>query len=69
MVQLLSVSSDGLMKLWTMRSQECEATFDEHNDRVWALALSPDGKEVRWLSDEFPLLVNLRGIYDAPKVR
>jgi U3 small nucleolar RNA-associated protein 13 len=35
------------MKLWTMRSQECEATFDEHNDRVWALALSPDGKEVR----------------------
>jgi WD40 repeat protein len=50
-VQLLSVSSDGLMKLWTMRSQECEATFDEHNDRVWALALSPDGKEVRWLID------------------
>lgn len=51
MVQLLSVSSDGLMKLWTMRSQECEATFDEHNDRVWALALSPDGKEVRSLID------------------
>lgn len=46
-LQLLSVSSDGLMKLWTIKTQECDATFDEHSDRVWALAISPDGQEVR----------------------
>lgn len=26
------------MKLWTVRSDECEATFDAHTDKVWALA-------------------------------
>lgn len=32
--------SDGLMKLWTIKSNECVKTFDEHEDKVWALAVS-----------------------------
>lgn len=34
------------MKLWTIRTNECEATIDGHNDKVWALDLSPDGKKL-----------------------
>lgn len=29
--------SDGLVKLWTIKSNECVKTFDEHQDKVWAL--------------------------------
>lgn len=28
------------MKLWTIKSNECVKTFDEHEDKVWALAVS-----------------------------
>ena len=31
------------MKLWDVRSGECVATFDEHSDRIWALAGSASG--------------------------
>lgn len=41
--QLLSSGSDGLIKLWTIRTNECENTVDGHNDKVWALDLSPCG--------------------------
>ena len=37
-MQLISGSSDGLIRLWTIRSGECENTFDSHTDRVWAIA-------------------------------
>jgi len=37
-MQLISGASDGLVRLWTIRTGECENTFDEHADRVWALA-------------------------------
>ena len=30
--------SDGLLKLWTVKSNECVKTYDEHEDKVWALA-------------------------------
>lgn len=31
------------MKLWDIHSGACVATFDEHTDRVWALAGSASG--------------------------
>ena len=37
-MQLISGASDGLVRLWTIRTGECENTFDQHADRVWALA-------------------------------
>lgn len=37
-VSLLSCSgSDGLVKLWTIKTNECVKTFDAHQDKVWAL--------------------------------
>jgi len=32
-----------LIKLWTIRTNECESTIDGHADKVWALDLSPCG--------------------------
>jgi U3 small nucleolar RNA-associated protein 13 len=37
--QLLSVGSDGLSKLWTIKSGECVSTQDTHDDKAWALAV------------------------------
>lgn len=34
----LSLSgSDGLLKLWTIKHNECIKTFDDHDDKVWAV--------------------------------
>ncbi|MDG7002132.1 MAG: hypothetical protein JRN15_23780 [Nitrososphaerota archaeon] len=43
-LQLASSGSDGLIKIWTIRTNECETTLDSHNDKVWALDLTADGK-------------------------
>jgi U3 small nucleolar RNA-associated protein 13 len=42
-MQILSASADGLIRLWDIRSGECVRTFDEHQDKVWAIALPTDG--------------------------
>jgi len=38
---MVSAASDGLIKLWTLKSSECVATMDAHQARVWALAGKP----------------------------
>lgn len=38
----MSGSADGLVRLWTIRTGECENTFDEHQDKVWAIAVCPE---------------------------
>ncbi len=40
--QLISTGSDGLVKLWSIKSNECVGTFDEHDDKLWALCVSKD---------------------------
>jgi U3 small nucleolar RNA-associated protein 13 len=40
-MQLLSSGSDGLLKLWTIKTCECVQSFDHHEDKVWALAVAP----------------------------
>ena len=42
-LQLISSGSDGLIKLWTIKTNECESTMDGHDDKIWALDLSPCG--------------------------
>lgn len=32
--------SDGLLKLWTIKSNECVRTLDAHEDKVWGLHCS-----------------------------
>ena len=39
---MVSSASDGLVKLWNVREEECIATMDNHEDKVWALAVSSD---------------------------
>ncbi|GLD95152.1 hypothetical protein PINS_up003777 [Pythium insidiosum] len=45
-MQLLSAGADGLVKLWTIKSNECEATLDHHMDKIWALSVARDGSEM-----------------------
>lgn len=44
--QLVSSSSDGLVKLWNIKGEECVTSLDNHEDKVWALALSEDEKTI-----------------------
>ncbi|KAL5349941.1 U3 small nucleolar RNA-associated protein 13 [Pseudogymnoascus australis] len=40
-VQVASAGGDGLVKVWDTSSGEVECTLDNHEDRVWALAVHP----------------------------
>lgn len=40
-VQFASAGGDGLVKVWDANSGEAECTLDNHEDRVWALAVNP----------------------------
>lgn len=31
------------LQLWTVRTNECESTIDAHDDKIWALDISPCG--------------------------
>ena len=45
-MQLLSSGSDGLLKLWNIKTSECVDSFDGHEDKVWALAAAPGDDSV-----------------------
>ena len=45
-MQLVSSGGDGLVKLWTVRTNECVATMDGHTEKVWAVAAGGDGDVV-----------------------
>ena len=32
--------ADGLMKLWTLKTNECVKTFDAHEGKIWALDIN-----------------------------
>ncbi|GFH15414.1 WD_REPEATS_REGION domain-containing protein, partial [Haematococcus lacustris] len=36
--QVLSAGADGLVKLWSVKSGECQATYDEHAGKIWAMS-------------------------------
>jgi U3 small nucleolar RNA-associated protein 13 len=40
-VQVASAGGDGLVKVWDANTGELETTLDNHEDRVWALAVHP----------------------------
>jgi len=45
-MQLVSTASDGLVKLWNVRDEECVTSLDNHEDKIWALAISSDEKTI-----------------------
>jgi U3 small nucleolar RNA-associated protein 13 len=44
--QLVSSASDGLIKLWSIKTSECVGTFDEHEDKCWSLLVARDEQRV-----------------------
>lgn len=44
--QLVSSSSDGLVKIWNIKDEECAASLDNHEDKIWALAISEDEQTI-----------------------
>lgn len=38
----MTSASDGLVKLWNIKEEECVKTLDNHEDKIWALAHSSD---------------------------
>lgn len=61
--------SDGLLKLWTIKSNECVRTLDAHEDKVWGLHCSRlDDRAVTGGSDSRIILwkvVNPKGWDEA----
>jgi U3 small nucleolar RNA-associated protein 13 len=45
-VQIASAGGDGLVKVWDASSGEVECTLDNHEDRVWALAVHPTNNTI-----------------------
>ncbi|KAH6892281.1 WD40-repeat-containing domain protein [Thelonectria olida] len=45
-VQFTSAGGDGLVKVWDVNTGETEATLDNHEDRVWAVAVHPDNNTI-----------------------
>ncbi|KAJ1560169.1 U3 small nucleolar RNA-associated protein 13, partial [Nowakowskiella sp. JEL0078] len=43
-MQLVSSGSDGLVKIWTIKSNICDATLDNHEDKVWGVTVRKDDK-------------------------
>lgn len=46
LVQFASAGGDGLVKVWDANSGEGECTLDNHEDRVWALAVNPETNSI-----------------------
>lgn len=45
-VQFTSAGGDGLVKVWDANSGEAECTLDNHEDRVWAVAVHPENNTI-----------------------
>lgn len=54
--------SDGLVKLWTIKNNECVRTLDAHHDKVWGLHCSQlDDRALTGASDSSVVLWKVCG--------
>lgn len=49
---LASAGDDGMVKLWDVDTGKCLRVLQGHRDRVWCIALSPDGETLATASDD-----------------
>lgn len=57
-LQILSAGSDGLIKLWNIKTSDCATTLDKHEGRIWTLVVASsemnfysggsDSQLIRW---------------------
>jgi U3 small nucleolar RNA-associated protein 13 len=40
--EIVSTASDGIIKIWDIKSNECVNTIEGHTDKIWAMTLSKD---------------------------
>lgn len=45
-IKFFSSGSDGLLKLWTIKTNECVATLDEHSDKLWSVTVDRSEQKV-----------------------
>lgn len=36
-VQIATASVDGIVKVWNFRKQQCQNTFEMHEEKIWAM--------------------------------
>jgi len=48
--QLVSAASNGVLKLWNIRTSDCANTFDKHQDKIWCVDVA-DGQLLTCGSD------------------
>lgn len=41
-MQFISTSSDGNLKIWNIKTNDCVSTFNAHEGKVWAFDVSID---------------------------
>lgn len=47
-LQILSAGSDGLIKVWNIKTSDCATTLDKHEGRIWTIAVA--GNEMNFYS-------------------
>ena len=45
-LQVASAGGDGLVKIWDVKTGEVDCTLDNHTDRIWALAVNPNDRNI-----------------------
>ncbi len=43
-LQLMTCDGEGIVRLWNIRKNECAVSIEVHDDKIWALDVSNDGK-------------------------
>lgn len=55
--QFASSGTDRKVKLWDLRTYECQHVFEAHTDQIWDISYSPDGSKLASVGDDRGLVV------------
>ncbi|KAK7573415.1 hypothetical protein V9T40_010606 [Parthenolecanium corni] len=58
--QIVSCGNDGLVKVWTIKNNECVSILDRHASKDWAIAVSSD-------ENKFLTVLELEQLLEAPQ--
>jgi len=55
--QLMTSGGDSLVKVWTVRTGECNTTLDKHSDKLWSIAVANNGEKIATGGSDASVLV------------